>query len=84
MACGQPVQLRALELRLLRFLLKHPDRVFTREQLLIRIWGVDHSSDSRVVDATIQRARKTLLQHGCGEYLQAVRGVGYRLSLPGI
>jgi two-component system phosphate regulon response regulator PhoB len=81
-AGGEPVQLRALELRLLRFLLQHPDRAFTREQLLIRIWGIEHRSDSRVVDVTIQRTRKALLPHGCDEYLQAVRGVGYRLSQP--
>ena len=76
------MQLRALELRLLRFLLQHPDRAFTREELLTRIWGIEHRSDSRVVDVTIQRARKALLPHGCGEYLQAVRGIGYRLSEP--
>ena len=78
----EPVQLRALEFRLLRFLLQHPHRAFSREQLLDRIWGPDHRSDTRAVDATVQRARKALLPHGCGEYLQAVRGVGYRLSIP--
>lgn len=72
--------LRPLEFRLLAFLMQHPERVFTREQLLAQVWGRDHDADERAVDANIQRTRKALARYGCGDYLQTVRGVGYRLA----
>jgi two-component system phosphate regulon response regulator PhoB len=80
-ARGQPVRLRAVEFRLLQFLLQNVDRVFTRDQLLTHVWG-SRRSDARAVDVTVQRTRKALLRHGCSEYLQTVRGFGYRLSEP--
>jgi two-component system, OmpR family, phosphate regulon response regulator PhoB len=74
------VQLRPMEFRLLAFLARHPERVFSREQLLTQVWGRECAADERAVDVNIQRTRKTLGRHGCGEYLQTVRGFGYRLS----
>lgn len=79
---GEPIALRPLEFRLLHFLMQHTERVFTRRQLLTQIWGNTNSADDRAVDVTVQRARKALARHGCAEYLQTVRGVGYRLSAP--
>ena len=82
MAHDVPVLLRTQEFRLIRFLIQYPDRAFTRDQLISRIWGEDTYLSRRVVDVTIQRARKALAEHGCDTYLQAVRGIGYRLSKP--
>ena len=77
----QAVHLRRQEFRLLHFLMQHAERVFSRAQLLARIWGENSLTDLRAVDVTVQRTRKALLPHGCAEYLQTVRGVGYRLSV---
>jgi two-component system phosphate regulon response regulator PhoB len=74
------VSLRAAEFRLLEFLLRHPERAFQREHLLERVWGRDCPTEVRAVDVTIQRIRKALEPHGCGDYVQTVRGVGYRIS----
>jgi two-component system phosphate regulon response regulator PhoB len=76
----QPVQLRRQEFRLLHFLMQRAERAFSRTQLLARIWGEHSMADARAVDVTVQRTRKALTPHGCAEYLQTVRGVGYRLS----
>jgi two-component system phosphate regulon response regulator PhoB len=77
---GHVVRLRPMEFRLLAFLVRHPERVFTREQLLTRVWGRSNEADERAVDVNIQRARKALARHGCGGYLQTARAFGYRLS----
>ncbi|HTW73466.1 MAG TPA: winged helix-turn-helix domain-containing protein [Steroidobacteraceae bacterium] len=74
------VPLRPMEFGLLAFLMHHPERVFTREQLLARVWGRSSTVDARAVDVNIQRTRKALARHGCGEYLQTVRAFGYRLA----
>lgn len=74
------VPLRPMEFRLLAFLMRHPERVFTREQLLTRVWGRNRDADERAVDVNIQRTRKALARQGCGSYLQTVRAFGYRLS----
>jgi two-component system phosphate regulon response regulator PhoB len=69
-----------MELRLLGFLMQHPERAFTRETLLKRVWGLDARVSRRAVNVTVQRIRQALAPHGCREYLQSVRGVGYALS----
>jgi len=75
------VSLRSMEFRLLRFLLRHPNRAFKRETLLNSVWGHDCDTDLRAVDVTVQRIRKALEPHGYHGYLQTIRGVGYRLSM---
>lgn len=75
-----PVSLRAMELRLLSFLMRHPERPFTRETLLQRVWGIDSRAGLRAVNVTVQRVRQALAPHGCAGYLQSVRGIGYVLS----
>jgi two-component system phosphate regulon response regulator PhoB len=79
---GERIALRPLEFRLIHFLMQHAERVFTRRQLLGQIWGNATHADDRAVDVTVQRARKALTPSGCADYLQTVRGVGYRLSAP--
>jgi two-component system phosphate regulon response regulator PhoB len=77
---GQRVHLRAMEYRLLEFLLRNPERAFSRSQLLDQAWGRERDADERAVDVTVQRIRKTLQSFAWSGYLQTVRGVGYRLS----
>jgi two-component system, OmpR family, phosphate regulon response regulator PhoB len=79
-ACNTPVSLRTMELRLLSFLMRHPERPFTRETLLQRVWGMDSRAGLRAVNVTVQRVRQALAPHGCAGYLQSVRGIGYVLS----
>ncbi len=80
MVDDQIVALRPMEFRLLELLMRHPERVFTREQVLGRVWAVNSGVDQRAVDVNVQRTRKALARHGCGYYLQTVRSFGYRLS----
>lgn len=74
------VSLRNIEFHLLQFLMRRPERAYSRESLLHHVWGHDCHAGMRAVDVTIQRIRRALTPHGCGHYLQTVRGVGYRLS----
>ena len=75
---GQPIELTAREFALLLALAQHPGRVFTRAQLLERIWG-DAYYDDHVVDVHIGNLRKKLeADPAHPQYLETVRGVGYR------
>jgi len=75
---GQPVDLTAREFTLLLALARHPGRVFTRTQLLERVWG-DAYYDDHVVDVHIGNLRKKLeVDPAHPQYLETVRGVGYR------
>ncbi|MFO7602732.1 MAG: phosphate regulon transcriptional regulator PhoB [Gammaproteobacteria bacterium] len=68
------------EYRLLQFFMAHPERVFSRSQLLDQVWGDDVYIEERTVDVHIRRLRKLLEPHGCAEFVQTVRGSGYRFS----
>ena len=70
------------EFKLLHFLLTHPDRVFARDQLLDNVWGNQVYVEDRTVDVHIRRLRKVLEPYNCADYINTVRGVGYRFSLP--
>ena len=73
---GRPLDLTAREFELLRTFLAAPGRVFTREMLLSRLWGYDFFGDERVVDSHIKN-----LRHKLGwDYIETVRGVGYRVA----
>ena len=76
---GRPVDLTHMEHRLLRFLLTHPRRVFTREALLERVWGYQHYGATRTVDVHVRRLRAKL-GDDYGPRIQTVRSVGYRLA----
>jgi two-component system, OmpR family, phosphate regulon response regulator PhoB len=79
-AHGRPVHLGPTEYRLLHFFASHPERVYTREQVLDRVWGQNVYVEERTVDVHIRRLRKALEPHGCDGLIQTVRGTGYRFS----
>lgn len=74
------VQLGPTEYRLLKFLMTHPDRVYSRTQLLDRVWGANVYVEERTVDVHVRRLRKALSPKGADRYIQTVRGAGYRFS----
>ena len=74
------VHIGPTEYRLLELLMRNPDRVFTREQLLDRVWGRDVYVEDRTVDVHVLRLRKLLSPKGYSKYVQTVRGTGYRFS----
>ncbi|HVO07405.1 MAG TPA: phosphate regulon transcriptional regulator PhoB [Burkholderiaceae bacterium] len=78
---GRPVVMGPTEYRLLEFFMLHPDRVYSREQLLDRVWGGNVYVEERTIDVHIRRLRKALEEHGCDPYVQTVRGSGYRFSV---
>jgi two-component system phosphate regulon response regulator PhoB len=77
---GTPVKLGPTEYRLLHFFASHPERVYTREQVLDRVWGQNVYVEERTVDVHIRRLRKALQPHGYDAMIQTVRGTGYRFS----
>lgn len=77
---GRPVQLTQQEFALLRFLSQNRGRVFTRNQLLERVWGVDYYGSSRTVDIHVRRLRMKF--GGALDSLETVRGVGYKMKKP--
>ena len=79
-ASGEPVRLGPTEYRLLHFFVSHPERVYTREQVLDRVWGQNVYVEERTVDVHIRRLRKALAPHGYDAMIQTVRGTGYRFS----
>ncbi|HPE72979.1 MAG TPA: phosphate regulon transcriptional regulator PhoB [Candidatus Competibacter sp.] len=68
------------EYRLLEFFMSHPERVYSRGQLLDRVWGSNVYVEERTVDVHIRRLRKVLEPHGYEVMIQTVRGAGYRFS----
>jgi two-component system phosphate regulon response regulator PhoB len=79
-ANGVPVKMGLAEFKLLGFLMAHPDRVFTRAQLLDGVWGDHVFIEERTVDVHMLRLRKALAPHALQHLVQTVRGLGYRLS----
>ena len=77
---GVTLKLGPTEFRLLSTFLERPGRVFSREQLLDRVWGRDIYVDSRTVDVHIGRLRKSLCATGGEDVLRTVRGAGYALG----
>ena len=77
-ADGTRVELTLKEFDLLKLFLEHPGRVFSRDQLLERIWSTDYMGESRTVDVHIGTLRTKLGL--CGDYIRTVRGVGYRME----
>ncbi len=68
------------EYRMLHFFMSHPERVYSRGQLLDRIWGSNVYVEERTVDVHIRRLRKALSRYGHDRLIQTVRGTGYRFS----
>jgi two-component system phosphate regulon response regulator PhoB len=78
---GKPVKIGLAEFKLLKFLAGHPDRVFSRSQLLDSVWGDHVFIEERTVDVHVLRLRKALAPAGAQHLVQTVRGLGYRLSI---
>lgn len=84
----QSVSLTAKEFQLLEYLMQHPDRTLTHDQIRLRIWSLDSESASNVVAAQIRLLRKKLAEFGCensslhgrGCTIETIRGFGYRLN----
>ena len=74
------IHLSPTEFRLLRHFLENPSRVFSRTQLLDRVWGSDLEIELRTVDATVRRLRRALNAGGEGDLLRTVRAEGYSLD----
>ena len=77
---GREIRLGPTEYRLFHFLMTHPDRVYSRAQLLDRVWGANVYVEERTVDVHVRRLRKALSVVGADDYIQTVRGAGYRFS----
>lgn len=77
---GAPIDFAYKEYELLRFLVTHPGRVFSREALLNRVWGYDYYGGARTVDVHVRRLRAKLGAEHAGR-IKTVRGVGYRFDL---
>jgi two-component system phosphate regulon response regulator PhoB len=81
-AAGNPVDLGPTEFRLLRFFMTHPERIYTRAQILDLVWGDHVFIDERTVDVHIRRLRKELEATGHDRLIDTVRGSGYGLRKP--
>ena len=75
---GERVQLTLKEFDMLCLLMENPGRVYTRDQLLSKIWESDYAGETRTVDVHIGTLRTKLGK--CGEYIETVRGVGYKME----
>ena len=77
---GAEVPIGPTEFRLFHFLMTHPRRVYTRQQLLDHVWGSLADIEERTVDVHVRRLRRCLEPHGCDTCIDTVRGVGYRFA----
>ena len=75
------INLSATEFRLLQFFITHPERVYSRAQLLDNVWGHNTYVEERTIDVHIRRLRKMLAPTGQDKLIQTVRSVGYRFSV---
>jgi two-component system, OmpR family, phosphate regulon response regulator PhoB len=75
---GRPLKLGPTEFKLLHFLMKHPERVHSRQQLLDRVWGDHVFIEERTVDVHVKRLRESL--GAGGALVETVRGAGYRIT----
>jgi DNA-binding response OmpR family regulator len=77
---GEPIHLTTKEFDLLAHMAAHPGRIFTRDQLLARIWGYDYAGDERTVDVHVSWLRGKLRASNGHNYFRTVRGVGYAFA----
>ena len=79
--CGSTiVALTQTELRLLSYMMKQPEKAYSREELLSAVWGFDSEVETRVTDETLRRIRKKLLQAGSTVSVSTIWGFGYKLK----
>ncbi|MDF3031990.1 MAG: phosphate regulon transcriptional regulatory protein phoB [Moraxellaceae bacterium] len=79
-AHGTPVEMGPTEYRMLEFFMSHPERAYSRAQMLDQIWGGNVYIEDRTIDVHIRRLRKALEPFGFDRFVQTVRGTGYRFS----
>lgn len=79
-AAGKVVDVGPTEYRLLAFFMSHPERAYTRTQLLDQVWGGNVYIEDTTIDVHIKRLRTLLRPHQCDTLIQTVRGTGYRFS----
>ncbi len=79
-ANGSPLDMGPTEFKLLHFFMTHPERVYSREQLLDNVWGTNVYVEDRTVDVHIRRLRKAISPSQHDNMIQTVRGAGYRFS----
>ncbi len=79
-AGGEIIEISPTEFKLLHFFIGHPERVYSRSQVLDQVWGENVYVEERTVDVHIRRLRQTLEPYGFDKYIQTVRSVGYRFS----
>ncbi|MHB1044122.1 MAG: response regulator transcription factor [Eubacteriales bacterium] len=80
---GNIIPLAPRDWELLAFFVRHPNKVFTRDQLLDHVWGIDYDGGDRAVDVAVKRLRQTLREWSPGEgEIETVRGTGYMLRVP--
>lgn len=79
-ADSQAVEIGPTEYRLLAFFMSHPERAYTRTQLLDQVWGGNVYVEDRTIDVHIRRLRKVLEPYNYASFIQTVRGTGYRFS----
>jgi two-component system OmpR family response regulator len=77
---GRAVGLTAREFELLAYLMRHPDRVLTRAEILNAVWGYDYDPGTNVLDVYIGYLRRKLDRYDALPLIHTVRGVGYRIS----
>ena len=77
---NESLELGPTEFRLLHFFMTHTERVYSREQLLDNVWGTNVYVEDRTVDVHIRRLRKAITGEGHEDFIQTVRGSGYRFS----
>ena len=79
---GEEVKLTAREFEVLTYLMRHPDQVLSREQILNAVWGFDFDPGTKVLEVYIGYLRRKLGDAGDGGPIETVRNVGYRLRVP--
>jgi len=85
LADGVDINLKPREFDLLAFLMSHPGQVFSRDQILARVWGFDYAGDSRTVDTHVKTLREKLGEDADRpRWVETVRGVGYRFKEPAL
>ncbi|WP_434512805.1 response regulator [Desulfitobacterium sp. AusDCA] len=78
---GEEVELTPKEFELLRVLAAHPGKVYSRDELLERVWGYEYAGDTRTVDVHVRHLRQKVEKDSSNpEYIETLRGIGYRLK----
>ena len=78
---GRNIHLGPTEFRLLKFLMQHPNRIFSREEIIDEIWGADAIVEARTVDVHVRRLRDSTTRGGEPDLIRTVRAAGYGFNM---